>query len=57
VSTEGCVERAIVTVSSGYPHLDAAGLEAIMMARFLPAAQGGRATAAEYPFAMNFDLK
>jgi protein TonB len=57
VSAEGCVERAIVTVSSGYPRLDAGGLDAMMVAHFLPAAQDGHAIAADYPFVMNFNLK
>jgi TonB family protein len=57
VSAEGCPLRAVVTVSSGYPQLDAATLDLMLDSRYLPAERDGRAVPEDYFTVMEWSLK
>ena len=57
VSAEGCPERATVTVSSGYPRLDATTLAMMLDSQFLPAAGNGQAVASDFVTVMKWELK
>jgi protein TonB len=57
VSAEGCPERATVTVSSGYPRLDATTLVMMLDSQFLPAAGDGQAVASDFVTVMKWELK
>jgi protein TonB len=56
VGIDGQVEAAEVAVSSGFPRLDAAAVEAARRWRFRPATQGGLPVAATLPTAVHFRL-
>ncbi len=56
VGIDGQVEAAEVSVSSGFPRLDSAAVEAARRWRFRPATQGGLPVAATLPTAVHFRL-
>lgn len=56
IGIDGRVEGAEVSVSSGFPRLDQAALEAARRWRFRPATQGGLPVAATLPTAVHFRL-
>ena len=56
VGSDGRVEAAEVSASSGFPRLDQAALEAARRWRFRPATQGGLPVAATLPTAVHFRL-
>lgn len=57
VSPKGCVERALVTVTSGWADLDASALRWALKTKYAPAVQDSQPVAGGFAFWMDFKLK